>query len=54
MVNLNALGKQKKLLLFQFWSKKNLIMAKQLRKNQSLLIPLDVNQAHYQDLLIIY
>ena len=28
-------------------------MAKQLRKNQSLLIPLDVSQAHYQALLII-
>ena len=53
--NLNAQEKvQKNVLRFQYPLKKILIMAKQLYTKQSLLIALDLSQAHYQALLIIY
>ena len=55
MVNLNAQEKiEKNILLFQYQVKKDLITVKQLHRNQSLLIALDLYQPHYQVLLIIY
>ena len=55
MVSLNSLEKmQRNILLFQYQLVKNLIMVKQLRTDESLLIALDLGRPYYQVLLIIY
>ena len=54
-VKLNVQEKtQKNISLFQYQLKNTLIMIKQLDTKKSLLMALDLCQAHYQALLIIY